>query len=261
MTSPPTAPFNTKKGFWRLFITNDYWAQASSRNWVYNATDSIGIGNAAPGERLHVSGNIRGTGDLKVGGNAGIGVLLPEQQLHVRSSVSSEGILLEGVNPIIQLRQSNTPGAGYTSKGFVQISGDNVRIGTNSGNADGKFIVRNNGGDRLSVDGEGAVNLTGKLTSTATGTESLLPVCYGITNNVNGTIGRATSGVTISRISLGRYSISHPSFNSSTILFVSPLGTGTTIAALPVSGTTWNVFIRRSDTGEDIDQAFKFIAY
>lgn len=253
--------FQYQNGAWRLFITNEYWAQSATRNWVYNGTDSIGIGNAAPGERLHVSGNIRGTGDLKLGGNAGIGVLLPEQQLHVRSSSSSEGMLLDAVNPIIQLRQSNTPATGYTNKGFIQLSGDNLRIGTNSGNTEGRFIIRNNGGDRLSVDGAGNVNLTGQLTSTATGTEPLLPVCYGVTASVNGGVGRGTAGVSVTRIGLGRYIISHPSFDANTMLFLSGFASNITFGILHSGGTEWTIYVRRTTDGTDVDQNFRFIAY
>jgi hypothetical protein len=107
--------FQYQDGTWRLFITNDYWAQSTTRKWVYNGSDSVGIGNAAPNERLHVSGNIRSTGDLKLSGIAGIGVTTPEQALHVRSATASEGILLEAVNPIIQLRQSKPPISFITS--------------------------------------------------------------------------------------------------------------------------------------------------
>jgi len=87
-----------------------------------------------------------------VSGNVGIGAVNPEDKLHVRSSGSSVGITLDAVNPIFQLRQSNTPSAGYTEKGFLQLAGDNFRVGLNSANTNGKFIIRTHGHDQVEID-------------------------------------------------------------------------------------------------------------
>lgn len=256
--------FQYQDGNWSIFITNDYWSHSGSRRWVYNGIDSIGMGTAAPTERLHVNnGNIRLSGDLKMQGSAGIGVLTPEQSLHVRSSTASEGVLLEGSNPIIQLRQTNAPAAGYSNTGFLQVSGDDIRIGTNSGNTTGKFIIRNNGGDRVSVDADGTLNLTGKLTSNVTGSAPLTPVCYGRTASIStGGLVRSTANVTVTRIGLGHYRVICPEFNANTIFITSPIATGVTIGALWNSGAnSFDVRIRKSDDNSDIDQIFNFVAY
>jgi hypothetical protein len=42
-------------------------------------------------------------------------------------------------------------------KGFVQLSGDNLRLGTFSSNTAGKFIVRTGGGDRVTVKSSGDI--------------------------------------------------------------------------------------------------------
>jgi hypothetical protein len=44
-------------------------------------------------------------------------------------------------------------------KGFVQISGNNLRIGTNSENTEGKFVVRTAGTDRVAVDKNGYMGI------------------------------------------------------------------------------------------------------
>ena len=144
---------------WRKLLNSTFWNSSDTRALVFNTTDSVGIGTSLPTERLQVSGNIRTTGALKVSGDAGIGVTTPEQRLHVRSATSSEGILLEAVDPILQLRQSNTPLTGYTDKGFIQLNGDDLRMGTNSANNSGKFVVRTNGNDRMWVDSAGNVTV------------------------------------------------------------------------------------------------------
>ncbi len=91
---------------------------------------------------------------LQNGGNVGIGETFPAEKLHVNGNTMIDGdATLNTVNPTIQLQNSNV------NKGFIQLSGDNIRIGTNSGNTDGKFVIRTNGGDRVFVDGSGNVNI------------------------------------------------------------------------------------------------------
>ena len=45
----------------------------------------------------------------------------------------------------------------FTEKGFLQMNGDDVRMGTVSGNNSGSFVVRTNGFDNLKVDAAGDV--------------------------------------------------------------------------------------------------------
>ncbi len=100
-----------------------------------------------------------GTGTLRVvvnnGGNMGVGTFEPSSKLHVNGDVKvsdGEFILTEGV------------GNTSVNKGFVQLNGDDLRIGTYSSNDNGKFIVRVDGGDHFSVNGEGDASLSGDLT-------------------------------------------------------------------------------------------------
>lgn len=145
---------------WQKMLNSTFWNSSDLRDFVFNTTDSIGIGTAAPLEKLHVSGgNFRLSGNLGMTGNAGIGLIVPEQQLHIRSSTASEGIILEAVNPILQLRQSNTPLEGYSNTGFLQLSGNDIRLGTNSSNNSGKLVIRTNGNDRMWVDSAGNVTI------------------------------------------------------------------------------------------------------
>ena len=88
------------------------------------------------------------------GGNIGIGVITPTEKLHIGGNAIVEGdATLNTVNPTIQLQNSDV------NKGFMQLSGDNIRIGTNSGNTAGKFVIRTNGGDRVFVDGSGNMSI------------------------------------------------------------------------------------------------------
>jgi hypothetical protein len=98
----------------------------SSNDLIINSSHEVGIGTKDPQAKLHIQG---GSGD----------------QLRIWALT----------NPIIQL----TDGPLQEKKGFVQISGDNFRLGTNSGNNTGKFIVRNNGVDRFFIDASGRVGI------------------------------------------------------------------------------------------------------
>jgi hypothetical protein len=56
-------------------------------------------------------------------------------------------------DPMIQFQK------GATDKGFVQVAGDDLKIGTNISNTSGKFIVRTKGQDRLFVSEFGNVGI------------------------------------------------------------------------------------------------------
>jgi hypothetical protein len=75
-------------------------------------------------------------------GLVGIGTNTPSSILTINSN-----------NPILQLRNNNV------DKGFVQLVNDDIRIGTNSSNNTGKFIVRTNGVDRFTVHQDGTAEL------------------------------------------------------------------------------------------------------
>lgn len=39
---------------WKKILNNNVWSTSSTRNWVFNNTDSIGIGTTSPDEKLHI---------------------------------------------------------------------------------------------------------------------------------------------------------------------------------------------------------------
>jgi hypothetical protein len=114
------------------------------------ATDEASIRRI--GASLHI-GNIGVTGGisfrtqdvvkavLDADGDFGINTPVPAEKLHVVGNA-----ILEGTSATLSLN------AGPTEKGFVQLSGDNLRMGTYSTNTLGKIVLRNAGADRMIID-------------------------------------------------------------------------------------------------------------
>lgn len=104
-----------QNGAWKILINNDSWTGGGSGQ-MFNIGDNIGINTAGPGERLDVSGNIR----------------------------TNSSLIINNAASILQLQNAGV------NKGFVQLSGDNLRFGTNSGNINGRMIMRFDGDDMFS---------------------------------------------------------------------------------------------------------------
>jgi hypothetical protein len=148
------------------------------------------------------------------GGNVGIGVGSPAAKLHINGDV-----IVANTGASLQLRDE-----GNINKGFFQLSGNNVRFGTNSGNATGNLVIRMNGNDRVTIKPSGDMDIDGKLTRSAvTGNTSLVPICMGKID-FDGTIMAGTGNFTVNLIQVigSVYRISCPQVTPSSIIIVTP---------------------------------------
>lgn len=228
--------FQYQDGIWRFLIDNSYWAKSATRKWVYNGSDSVGIGTAAPLAKLHVN-----NGDLRVS-NADINIV-------------NGDLLMNKSGGIFQMQDAGV------NRGYVQLSGDNLRLGTNAGNSTGNVIVRLNGTDRITVNPDGDVNLSGgRITSTVTGDVPLTPLCWGITNTIDaGGVRRGTANVTVTRLAKGEYRIYCNGITANSCIILTAVANNANIGAIAYSGYA-DVYTR-TQSGDAIDQLFRFLIY
>lgn len=239
-----------QEGTWRYLLNNEVWATNGTA--VYQASLNIGIGNANPTEKLHVTGNIRLSGEVMTTG---------------------AGMTINNSTGTITFQSA------AVDKGFVQIAGNNLRIGTHSPNTTGKFIIRTGGGDQIFVNSEGFMGLnvpdplarldlggnmriSGKLQHSTTGAAHMLPVAYGLIRS-NAIINSGSSGnFSASRLQVGVYELVSDEFNTNTVVVATTTAVNLTIGA--GSGSTSNslqIYIRRVDDGELTDAWFNFVAF
>lgn len=117
--------------------TGSYWYYSGS-SWVNLAATT------APSPWIIIGNDIYNSNS----GSIGMGTSTPAAKLHVTGS-----IIMDRTNAILQLQTAGV------DKGFVQLAGNDLRLGTNSNNGSGKFIVRTGGGDRLFIDSIGQVGI------------------------------------------------------------------------------------------------------
>lgn len=187
--------YQYQSGTWRYLINNDYWVQSTTHNWVYNGTDSIGIGTASPTQRLDVNGNIRTRADILADDNIAASGILSGGTLQTPGNLTVSGnslldgdvtansdIIINNTGATLQLKSSSV------NKGFFQISGNDVRFGTNSGNTGGDVTLRMDGGNVINFE------------KTANG---IIQRFYNSNGVSNGVIQTVSSG--------NRFSITNPS--------------------------------------------------
>lgn len=236
-------------GTWRYIITNEIWA--NNETAIYQTSRNVGIGTAAPQEKLHVIGNIRTSGNF----------------------LSSGEIIVNNDAGILTFQNAGV------DKTFVQLSGENLRVGTFSANNTGQFIVRTNGSDRFVVgssgnvgvansnplqrlDVNGNINLTGQVLRTdKTGLANMLPVAYGVITS-DGTLYSGTENFTITKSGTGIYTLTSADFSPATTIVSTPAAVNVqTGAAFGPGANQLTIYVRNTDTGALINAFFNFVAF
>jgi hypothetical protein len=120
---------------------------ASNSVLVYNGTAWTQLGSGGGSSQWLTNGTHIYNGNT---GNVGIGVSAPSSKFHLLGDM-----VMDGTSPILQFQQSGV------NKGFVQLTGDYLRLGTNSANNSGRIVMRLNNIDRVIVDSTGNMRIDG----------------------------------------------------------------------------------------------------
>jgi len=250
---------------WTPILNGSYWTRPiTSRKRISNNLDSVGIGTISPTEWLDVDGNIRSRNNLLADNNitatgsiTGGGFLTAGNITAVGTSLLSgdvttnSDLIVNNSTATLQLKSSSV------NKGFFQLSGNNVRMGTNSGNTTGNLLIRMNGNDRVEINPSGDINLDGKITRTAvTGNAPLLPVCMGQVSPTGSIINGTGNFTVVYHAADEYYEISCSQFVSTSIMIVTAFQDARPIG---MDFLTTGKFI--VGTGGNGSVAFHFVVY
>lgn len=164
--------FQRDAGVWRPLLNTQYWSRSLTNDFIYNTSDNIGIGTSTPSEKLHVVGNILSSGRVDAdgviegGGLSSLGALYVAQTSLLTGAVTgnSTASFTGNINSNTSMSITDAAGilafkSGGDDKGFVQLSGDNLRLGTYSSNTNGRLIMRLGGADQVFVENDGKMGI------------------------------------------------------------------------------------------------------
>ena len=253
---------------WSAILNGDYWIRpTASRSRISNPTDSVGIGTNSPTEWLDVDGNIRSRNNVNADNNitatgsvTGAGFITSGNITAVGTSLLSgdvttnSDLIINNTTATMQLKSSSV------NKGFFQLSGDNVRMGTNSGNFNGNLIIRMNGNDRVVINSSGDIALDGKITTPSTGSANMIPRAYGQVAN-DGTILSGSGNFTITKEGAGDYRIFCVGVSSSSVIIVSTPSVVRYAASFFVASGVVQIRTRTYGGQVDEDAPFNFVIF
>ncbi len=241
---------------------------------------NVGIGTLSPLEKMHVNGNILSSnridanGVIEGAGISSLGTLYVNSTSLLQGAVtgnasatfnstitSNTSMVVNDPAGIVQLQNAGV------NKGFIQLSGDNLRLGTNNGNATGNLVVRMNGNDRITINPNGDLNTAGKITAATTGNSNLLPICYGRVVTATATLGvYGTNNITVTKVQTGIYDITCTSFGNLTVIVGSVTSLRSNVEHVFNSrymGFGTNTYRVRLTplSGGAADEDFSFVAY
>jgi hypothetical protein len=170
---------------------------------------NVGIGTALPGAKLQVAGSAIINNDLGVSGSAtvGTGLSVSNGKITINESTGTPASATNGTLVLNHLNNGGTSSIVFPSRqnnnndyGYIQYTDTVDAIGTEkslltigvendqSGNNEDSIKFRLNGADRVTISGEGDVNINGNLN--LIGTSSLYPPAA-LTSNTTTLSGQA----------------------------------------------------------------------
>jgi len=141
-------------GIWKTLLDQDdkYWTKSSSRNWIYNTSDSVGLGTSSPDEKLHIFNGKMYIQDNRSGQN-------PHVIFDVPAVDNNEGGLqwkrsgdtLAAINYIEDPNIANYVriGSGGAGKGNDLTINTSGEVGIGTANPQGQLQLNSYTGDNL----------------------------------------------------------------------------------------------------------------
>jgi hypothetical protein len=140
---------------WKKILNNNVWSTSNTRNWVYNFSDSVGIGTASPDEKLHISSGKIYLQDNRGGQNPHVIFDIPnvadnEGGLQFKRS----GDTLAAVNYVEDPDYANYLkfSVGSPGKGNELTVNTNGEVGIGSKNPLGQLHLANYSGDNILIN-------------------------------------------------------------------------------------------------------------
>ncbi|MCP9767232.1 hypothetical protein EGI22_04870 [Lacihabitans sp. LS3-19] len=127
---------------------------ASQKGGLYVASDHLYVGTSATNTvgslRFMTKNTMRGVVDAD--GNFGLGTANPLEKLHVNGHA-----IMNATDALLRLQ------TGGVDKAFVQLVGNNLRLGTFATNSSANLIFRVANADRFTINQNGNVNISNEL--------------------------------------------------------------------------------------------------
>ncbi len=160
-----------------------------SADLLLNAYRKSAVGSEDAGDLL-LQVNTTGLPNL-LAGKVGIGTYTPSEKLHIVGNLK-----LQGTSTEVILSSNST-----TDKGIVHLSGNDLEIGTATGNSAGRVVISTNNTDQIAVTSTGEMNRLSQ-----TGTADILPIAYARVNSA-GTILSGAGVQSVTKIADGNFNI------------------------------------------------------
>jgi trimeric autotransporter adhesin len=140
---------------WKKVLNNNVWNTSSTRNYVFNNTDSVGIGTTSPDEKLHVLNGEIYVQDNRTGQDPHVIFDIPNVDGNEGGlQFKRTGDTLASLNYVEDVGIANylRIGVGNAGKKSDFTVNSNGEVGIGSNNPNGQLALNNYSGDNIAIN-------------------------------------------------------------------------------------------------------------
>ncbi len=140
---------------WKKVLNNNVWNTSSTRNYVYNSTDSVGIGATTPDQKLHVLNGKIYVQDNRTGQDPHVIFDIPNVDGNEGGlQFNRTGDTLASLNYVEDVGIANyiRIGVGNSGKKNDFTVNSNGEVGIGSNNPNGQLTLNNYEGDNIAIN-------------------------------------------------------------------------------------------------------------